>query len=621
MKKQCVSPLLKTILTITVLFSLLNLTLEGANSTDGSEKLPNYHLRELDAREIADFINQVITDQEKQLQELKNKYPNKSKQIEENPEMIAYARILRLASELADNVGKGNCGPEQKEKFVNLQRLHYGALTELGSASSPISGVREILGMKVVKVPRPKVLDTPIGIGAAQLESDNLIDPKTGKRVSLEELAKMNHLGISRLEPSSENHWIYGKPANGRFPAFVQENFDLIRSLGGKLGRFDLGFAKKVLFYDGLNADDTAPKITTLDRYGNKWKVKWGDETHSNIIATRLYIEVGGSFTDLKFHSGPGETIIILTSPDSKDSSEPKTVADLEELLLKSKFKFRLAPYYIDPKDMLKNAQGKLLGNGLIDKEMAKRESIPEKYVGAYFFKVKEAQLTLYNPAFKQLGGAALSTVGAEKNRFTRSSMIFNCWIKNWDVKDGNTHTGLLYNSVTEQFDRQTEYFSDLGIAMGTLILGGVVNAIEPSFVKLLPGSINFNFRTMFYPKSWKLCTYADARWMALKIASLKRGDFEQIVAESGWPVFVQKVVVEKLISRRNELAKAFNLELDGISIILCDPNLTITANYKGTQDSPIINGKINSNSQMVKDLEADCHPEGLAKVINRFQG
>ncbi len=53
----------------------------------------------------------------------------------------------------------------------------------------------------------------------------------------------------------------------------------------------------------------------------------------------------------------------------------------------------------------------------------------------------------------------------------------------------------------------------------------------------------------------------ADIHWMARRVAALTRKDFEEIVQEAYFPKAVSAVLVEKLISRRNDLVKKLELQ------------------------------------------------------------
>lgn len=54
--------------------------------------------------------------------------------------------------------------------------------------------------------------------------------------------------------------------------------------------------------------------------------------------------------------------------------------------------------------------------------------------------------------------------------------------------------------------------------------------------------------------------TLADARWIMRRILSLQRGDWQEIVSNIGYPLAAEKLLTEKLISRRNELRRLLKL-------------------------------------------------------------
>lgn len=55
--------------------------------------------------------------------------------------------------------------------------------------------------------------------------------------------------------------------------------------------------------------------------------------------------------------------------------------------------------------------------------------------------------------------------------------------------------------------------------------------------------------------------TLSDAKWITKKILKLSREDYKEIVSGIGYPPDVQALLVEKLISRRNELKRVLNLK------------------------------------------------------------
>ncbi len=465
----------------------------------------------------------------------------------------------------------------------------------------------------------PKCSDPARALGetAAAKEAARLFRPGSSTPVTRSELAAMSALEVSRLQPIADHPALTGKEPGNHFAAFEKEQVALIRASSPKLAKFDLTYARRILFYDELKGEATSPKITAKDRYGQTWKVKWGDEVHTDVACSRLAIDLGAVFADLKFYSGPGETLLILDPVTKTKEGSCRTWAELSQALLTSKFEFHADRYLLDGQ-LVKGGNGQLVGHGTVDQAMIDRESLDPKYLGAAWVKFKECQLSLYNPAIKRLGGAALSTAGAVEDRVARGSIVFNAWIKNKDMKDDNSRVGLVLDPKTGKYDRMVEFQSDLGCTLGGLKPSGELNSFEASFVRSLVGTVGFAMKPLYVPSSWKACTWADARWMALRIARLTRADLERAFNDCGWPSFAQRVAVEKLIARRNELIAPFRLDLDGVQPLPCDPVFTMQVNDAQGKDYPVLEGVINANSRAVRALEAQVHPEGLANVISR---
>ncbi|RCK80620.1 MAG: hypothetical protein OZSIB_2933 [Candidatus Ozemobacter sibiricus] len=588
------------------------------------EAIPGYPFLPLTAANVRAFSRQVEAEAKAMTAFLEQKYGDDRDKIERNPELTAYRKLLHDLQEIGARLAKGETGDDLARAFTRAQRLHYAikasgedAPTEPRWKRRLAMGTNIALGPLLLQVPNVYFPPMRLGARGAAKEAARLYRPeKPGVPVTREELAEMTALEVSRLQPAPDHPALAPEPPGDRFGAFLAEQTRLIQALGKKTRTFDFAYARRILYYDELKEDATSPKITAKDRYGQKWKVKWGDEVHTDVALTRLYIDLGGTCTDLKFYAGPGETILIL-DPPGKKAGGIRTWADLAAALLRSKFQFH-ADRYLLPAPVLKAPDGTILGTGQVDAAMIERESLDPKYLGAYFVKFKEAQLSFYNPALRRLGGAALGNVGAVEDRVARGSLVFNAWIKNKDMKDDNSRVGLLFNPDTGSFDRCVEFQSDLGCSLGSLRSSGELNAFEKSFVVYHTTSINFTMRPLYIPKAWQACTWADARWMALRIARLRRADLERAFSECGWPPFVQKVAVERLLHRRNELVEAFRLEEDGIKPIPCDPDFDFAVTTKQGRDFPVRRGQIQADSRLVQELEATVHPEGLAEVISR---
>lgn len=590
------------------------------------DAVKDYFVLSYSAANVQSFLGRMKTEQAEVVKALREKYPDKPEKQEKHASAIAYAKLAADAQAL---LGKAEKTPEDStaaHEFLRLQRLHYSLLADMAAfpPDSPLSKLAR--GFKLLhnvaggsaglSVPAVDDPEQPAGLSGAKLEAARLFQPGSTVQVTTEKLALLSPVEISRLAPAPDHPALSGKEPGDHFQAFIDEQVAQIRACEKKLDRFDISYARRILFYDDLKEDATSPKITVKDRYGQTWKLKWGDEVHTDVAVTRLAIDLGASFEDLKFYSGPGESLLIL-SPLSKTGPDAvHTFGKLAAKLLASKFQFHADRYLLDGK--LAMSGDEIIGHGTIDKQMAEQESIDPKYLGAAFVKFKECQLSLYNPSIKRLGGSALSSVGAENDRVARGSIVFNAWVKNKDMKDDNSRLGLVYNPKTRQYDRTVEFQSDLGCTLGGLKPSGELNSFEPSFVRFGINTINFVMRPLYIPRSWKNCTWADARWMALRIARLSRANLERCLAESGWPSFAQKVAVERLIARRNELIVPFRLDLDGIKPLPCEPGFTLRLARDGKTHLPVLNGKINADSLIVRELEASTHPEGLANVIPR---
>ena len=609
------SSLLRSIAFLGFLF-LLSLT--GAQAAQ--EMVRDYPVREFSAANVKALMADLAQEHGVLRKTLLKDGPEK---VKKNIPLWTYERIISMGKGLQEGMKANPNDPRLSTTFNQMQRIHYSVLADLGGGTpepriSRLWRMGTNMGFGPLKLNVPDVIipSQSLGRRAAGKEALALFDQK-GCIVSPDAYDKMSALEISRLQPRPDHFAILGIEPGNHYEAFLQDQVARIKACNKKYAQFDLTYARRVLFFDELKEDATSPKVTAKDRFGLKWKVKWGDEVHTDVAVTRMYIDLGAPYTDLKFYSGPGETILVLAPPSETDKTQPKTFAEMSAQLLNSKFQFH-ADRYLLPKPVLTDKAGTILGSGIVTAEMAEKESMDPKYIGAYFVTFKECQLSLYNPAIKRLGGASMNKLRATQDRVARGSLVFNAWIKNKDVKDDNTRAGFIFNPQTGDFDQYVEFISDLGCTLGSMKPSGELNSFEPKMIMLMPQTINFVMRPLYIPESWKDCTWADARWMSMRIARLSRADLERAFTDCGWPSFAQRVAVEKLMARRNELVDAFHLEDDGFQKLPCDTSFTFEVKTKKGVDYPVSKGKINADSEIVRELEESVHPEGLANIISR---
>jgi hypothetical protein len=79
---------------------------------------------------------------------------------------------------------------------------------------------------------------------------------------------------------------------------------------------------------------------------------------------------------------------------------------------------------------------------------------------------------------------------------------------------------------------------------------------------------LNFTDADVYTP------SYEDARWITRRILKLSRHDWEQVVSAGAFPADVGKLLVEKLISRRNYLRETLNLQNEATELPV-DPRVS----------------------------------------------
>lgn len=103
------------------------------------------------------------------------------------------------------------------------------------------------------------------------------------------------------------------------------------------------------------------------------------------------------------------------------------------------------------------------------------------------------------------------------------------------------------------------------------------INKIKWSIGKVFNNKLSL---THPYATSFKNTTEDDLKWIVRKLNQLKRDEITQIVKEANYPVEVESLIVEKLISRMVSLSQKLRLNTH------LNPNLSLTNQY-------VVNGKL----------------------------
>ena len=601
------------------------------------EAVPNFNLPAFNKANVKNLIGRIATmkQQIESTLSLEGKSPEK---IALSSEVIACDLIAEWLQKISAGFDQPSIDMMQLEKsYLLVMRIWYSldAFIQIWPKATTAQIVAFCLRTAAILAAAPLAVKIPaadpdslIGLPNAQLEAPFLYNSGK-KRLSAEEMAKMTHREVSKLEPLEESN-VYR--ANNTYSpeiykAFEKEIEDMVKACPQGNPDFSLEEAKKCFTFDHFLTSGSHPKISVEDKFGFKWKVKFGEEMHTELFITRLYIILGGRYADLKYHIPAGSVPLVL-EPPSEQQSNKNAISyfyQMQEIYEQKKspdvpMQFRVSDWLL-PQNIIKDEQGRILGNGIVDEEFRKKYKIKKKYLGSYYLYFKESTMSFAPPIAKKLGAAAFSGLGATMSRAARSSIIFNLFLLGLDAKDENCQLVLLYNPQTGRYDKPIEYQSDLGCILGSPTTAGEINSVDWEWLVPLPGFLGFNVKTMYYPGAWKKASFADAMWMARKIASLDLKTFEWTISEGKWEPFVQSLILEKLKSRRNQMIKIFGLDKEGFAMMPVNKNLTITAPGTDSQlDTPVLNGMIVSpaNSSIVREAEKN-HPEGIFKVKNPF--
>jgi hypothetical protein len=390
----------------------------------------------------------------------------------------------------------------------------------------------------------------------AEREASNLFDPTTGLFFEAQDLRSLIRQGrdISRLNPPPDSSFWQDRGAIAEIDvveSFYRGGHPNYRGLhypfpatGGVLRK--------------IRKSQTKPKFeleVSVDGKMRRYKLKVGGEIHSEPVTGALLSTLGFN-ADVTRH-------VKNFRLDLGDVSVEELRNDWRSYFEFKRLHFR---YHFD--DYF---------------EVGRDERGP--YVIA-----KEGTLTSKPSEVTRVGPWPSGANGNEGLREVRALGILSVWLANTDMKEAENNKLLLR---TDPDGRAHVYHlhHDLGHSFGR-VMTEQINAYPWDLVKRRPGSrIRFNYHSLWDPSVRKLPTYADARWMVRLIAQLEREQIAQAVALGQWPESVARLLVEKLIQRRNQLVEAFDLTGEStpsgvIELMPVDRELT-------TDDGEVVDGEL----------------------------
>ncbi|MCG8590408.1 MAG: hypothetical protein MJE66_14055 [Proteobacteria bacterium] len=362
--------------------------------------------------------------------------------------------------------------------------------------------------------------------GDVEKEARNLYDPESGSFYGPQDLARLTALGgdLSQLgPPPSSTVW--------RDPGVVSER-DLAAGRepraddpAGGAPVFPPGAVEEVRF-DGLRRTQTKPKLDLfLRRGGRKWrmKLKVGGEVHAEPT-------VGVLLRALGYHVDPTRyvrNLRIRLEPEELQALRTEWRSYYEHKRLHDSYRFD--DYF----------------------ETSSDEHGP-------FLVAREGVLEAKSDDVYRVGPWPFGGFGHESEREVRGLGLFFVWIANTDLKESENNKLVLRAEEGEA--RAFHVLHDVGHAFGRIV-NEQVNAFPWDVVsRSLTGRRVFTFKSLHPSSLRETMTFADARWMARLIAQFERRQLEDAVSQGGWPPPVARLLLEKLVYRRNQLVETFGL-------------------------------------------------------------
>jgi len=301
----------------------------------------------------------------------------------------------------------------------------------------------------------------------------------------------------------------------------------------------------KWLRLDKLEGKGSIPKVHADDlRNGTRWLLKWGDEIHSDPVASRFFAGLGFN-VDYPFFKGRGEFRLLL----GRQGRKKRTIKQLVNFIHNS-YKVNLSPF--------------ISQTGIVTSAMIEQEPLLAGKLGETYLEFIGTALEPRPIQETRLGPIMMDSLNNYQRRELQGAVLAHMWLGNWDTKAANT----LLTIVNQQGNTHLKgSFSDLGVSLGVSISkfprdlkAGLVNEFAWDLLKEQGDKVHFHARMNHLPLSWRTADWSDLHWMAQQIAQITFEDAQEILLHSGWPANIQKLYLFKLAERRHQILKTFQV-------------------------------------------------------------
>jgi len=517
--------------------------IQSAESLSVREMFFQENSQNLSSQKIEFYLTQIQIRQSEIKRNIENnelfkgKSPEKALQEANNDEdVLAYGflisetkKFLDFSKESTSSLSKVLSNFEQAQRILELDF----ALKVEGNARIIPTTAHHIITSRV-----PWTLDRDSKKVQPPL---NLWNPSSGKFLSSQEV--LSHPDASRLNPKS---LVQAWQETSIEQIDVKEHFE--KGQNDLYSGLKIQYPNESVFHlKSVRKSQTKPKLNTyiIDQNGKKipFRVKLSREIHSEITSSALSSALG-FYSDL-----------------SQTRSDVKVyLTDIDYQTLRTEWNSYYDRFDIELY-MKKGPNGQFLQS---DEQQRN------------FVVFKQAAIEARVEGVERVGSWPYWKNGHASMREVRGLMLYNMWINNTDVKEQENNKLLM----REMPNGERKYFAmqhDQGFGFGT-ILPELVESFTWSMIRNPSKdsrNVYFRYRTFQDLTGQKHISEADMKWAARLIARLSRKQITDAVMLGGWPKSVGLLLAEKLISRRNELVEAFNLEAEGIRMIPYDRELS----------------------------------------------
>lgn len=350
-------------------------------------------------------------------------------------------------------------------------------------------------------------------------------------------------------------------------------------------------FTDSICTYDGPHKGYGIHPSFEVEWHGSKWKVKFDEERSSGPFGSRIFWALG---FPVDIYDYTPEVKVrwdrrILTDFNSRQ------VNALQVKLIHIPIETMHANRYFNPFDYIRYAVLKD-GSRITPQQLRDRcfpvahdhsrpahpELKPALYDEAFGAQIDYVVMQAASVTTKEfdddddIGGWDYNSLNHDKLREVRGMAVLNAWLDNWDTRWANNRLFVL--GEKEGDIRLKEVVSDLGALFGNSdgMVRMVHGKLKSGIYQNVPNDFHWTFTHPQAPgkttvpirnympvtsvKPFYEMNLDDARWMARMIAQFTEPQIKEALIGAGYDAPVARLLLEKLVSRRDQMVKDFGL-------------------------------------------------------------